>query len=92
MIALIALGILVIAVTVVVLAVWISRRREKVGKSTAYYRTFFIMGIAWVPFSIVLMVGSFIFQIPFYIHLPLLILGLICLIIGLANRDKWRGK
>ena len=92
MIAVIALIILAIAVVVGILAVWISRRREKEGKSTVNYRTFFVMGIACVPFSIVLMVVSFIFQIPFYIHLPLFALGLIYLIIGLVNRDKWKKK
>ena len=92
MIAVIALVILAIAVVIGILAVWISRRREKEGKPIVKYRAFFVMGIAWVPFSIVLMVVSFIFQIPFYIHLPLFALGLIYLIIGWANRDKWKKK
>ena len=92
MIAVIALVILAIAIVVGILAVWISRRREKEGKPIVNYRAFFVMGIAWVPFSIVLMVVSFIFQIPVYIHLPLFALGLIYLIIGLANRDKWKRK
>lgn len=92
MIGVIALVILVMAVLFGVLVVWISRRREKESKPTVNYRAFFIMGIAWIPFSVILMVGSFIFQIPFYIHLPLFTLGLIYLIIGLANRDKWDKK
>jgi uncharacterized Tic20 family protein len=90
MIVVIALVILTIAIVVGILAIWTSRRGEKEGKPVVNYRTFFILGIALVPFSIVLMVVSFIFQIPFYIHLPLFALGIIYSIIGLVNRDKWK--
>ncbi len=90
MIAVIALVILAIAIMVGILAVWLSRRRGREGKPIVNYRAFFVMGVALVPFSIVLMVVSFIFQIPFYIHLPLFALGLTYLIIGCANRDKWK--
>ncbi len=61
-----------------------------VWKKEKAYRIFFKTGIIVVIASIVLMVVSFIFQIPFYIHLPLFALGLIYLIIGLTNRNKWR--
>jgi uncharacterized Tic20 family protein len=90
MIVVIALVILTIAIVVGILAIWTSRRGGKEGKPVVNYRTFFILGIALVPFSIVLMVVSFIFQIPFYIHLPLFALGIIYSIIGLVNRDKWK--
>jgi hypothetical protein len=90
MIAVIALVILAIAVVVGTLAVWMSWKRKKEGKPIETYRTFFVIGAIWVPISIVLMIVSFIFQIPFYIHLPLFVLGLIYLIFGLNNRDKWQ--
>ncbi len=90
MVAVIALIILAIAVATGILAVVMIRKRKKEGKPQAEYRTFFILGVTWVPFSIVLMVVSFIFQIPFYIGFPFFIIGLVYLIIGLKNRDKWQ--
>ncbi|MFC1951980.1 hypothetical protein ACFLYI_02925, partial [Chloroflexota bacterium] len=63
---------------------------RKEGKPQVDYRTFFILGTIWVPFSIVLMVVSFILQIPFYIGFPFFVVGLIYLILGLQNRDKWK--
>lgn len=90
MIAVIALIILAIAVVTGILAVLMVRKRKKEGKPQADYRIFFLLGITWLPFSIILMIVSFILQIPFYIGFPLLALGLIYLIIGLANRDKWK--
>ncbi len=90
MVAVIALIILAIAVVTGILAVLLARKRKKEGKPQLNYRTFFILGVTWVPFSIVLMVVSFIFQIPFYIGFPFFILGLVYLIIGLRNRDKWK--
>ena len=90
MIAVIALIILAIAVVTGILAVLMVRKRRNEGKPQANYRIFFLLGITWLPFSIILMIVSFILQIPFYIGFPLLALGLIYLIIGLANRDKWK--
>ena len=90
MVAVIALIILAIAVVTGILAVVMVRKRKKEGKPQADYRIFFLLGITWLPFSIILMIVSFILQIPFYIGFPLLALGLIYLIIGLANRDKWK--
>ena len=90
MVAVIALIILAIAVITGILAVVMVRKRRTEGKPQINYRTFFILGITWVPFSIILMIVSFIFQAPFYIGIPLFALGLIYLIIGLANRDKWQ--
>ncbi len=90
MVAVIALIILAIAVVTGILAALMVRKRKKEGKPQADYRTFFIIGVIWVPFSIVLMVVSFILQISFYMGFPLLVLGLVYLIIGLKNRDKWK--
>ena len=90
MVTVIALIILAIAVVTGIIAVLMVRKRKKEGKPQAEYRTFFILGVTWLPFSIVFMVVSFIFQIPFYIGFPFFIIGLVYLIIGLKNRDKWK--
>ncbi len=90
MVAVIALIILAIAVVTGILAALMVRKRKKEGKPQTDYRTFFILGTTWVPFSIILIIVSFILQIPFYIGFPLFALGLIYLIIGLKYRDKWK--
>jgi hypothetical protein len=53
----------------------------KKGKVKPNYRLFFITGTTWVPLGIV-----------FYIttrNIGLLIMGVIFLIIGIINKDKW---
>jgi len=88
MVAVIALIILAIAVVTGIIALFIVRKRKREEKPQADYRTFFILGVIWVPFGIVLVIVSFILQIPFYIGFPLFALGLIYLILGLKYRDK----
>ncbi len=90
MIAVIALVILAVAVVTGILAVLIVRKKKGEGKQIVNYRTFFILGIIWVPFSIVLMFVSFMLQIPFYIGFPLFVVGLVYLILGLVNRATWK--
>ena len=90
MVAMIALIVLAIASITGILAVLMLRKRKKAGNPQINYRTFFILGVICVPFSITLMVVSFIFQIPFYIGFPFFIIGLVYLILGLNNRDKWQ--
>ena len=92
MVAVIALIILALAVVTGILAVLMVRKKKKEGKPHADYRIFFLLGITWVPFSIILMIVSFILQIPFYIGFPLFTVGIIYLVIGLVNREKWSKK
>jgi amino acid transporter len=86
-IALIILAITVLTGIIAALVVW---KRRKEGKHQADCGTFFIIGIIWVPLSIIFMMVSFFLQIPFYIGFPLFALGLIYLIIGWKNRYKWK--
>lgn len=91
MVGVIVTVILAIAIITGIFAAFIIWKNKKEGKSPeTNYRAFFIIGIAWVPFSIILMIVAFILQIPFYIGLPLFALGLVYLIVGLKNRDKWK--
>jgi hypothetical protein len=53
------------------------------------YRTLYNFGKYIVLFGIIITVVFFVLQIPFYAGLPILALGLLYLIIGLANRRKW---
>ncbi|MFC1871357.1 hypothetical protein ACFLYF_03030 [Chloroflexota bacterium] len=86
-IMIIIFAILVITGILLVLKVWRDKRDGKLKEPN--YRTFFIMGVIWTPIGIISTVVYFLLQIPFYIALPLLAMGLIYLVIGLTNRDKW---
>ena len=88
MINVIAAVITAVAVATGILAIFMVQKKGKGEKTIVNYRAFLMMGIIWVPFSIVLMVVSFILQIPFYTGFPLLALGLVYLIIGLKNRNR----
>ena len=81
---------LVIGIVVTLLMVMVLRKRKKERKTgETDYRAFFIMGVAFLPTGLAMMIVYFFAEIPFEIGLPLFALGLIYLIIGLANRDKW---
>ena len=80
------LAIAIIPGIIVALMVW---KRKRDGKSTERsYRAFYIMGVICVPLSVALMVLYFIMQIPFFVGIPFLALGLTYLMIGLVNRYK----
>ena len=88
MVIVIAAVILAIAILQGIIVALMVRRKKKQGKlEKTNYRAFFIMGIIWVPLSIVLGVISFKLQIPFYVAFPLFTTGFIYLLIGLKNRN-----
>jgi len=82
---------LLIGIVVTLLMVLVLRKRKRERKTgETDYRAFFIMGVAFLPTGFAMMMVYFFAEIPFEIGLPLVALGLIYLVIGLANRDKWR--
>jgi len=82
---------LVIGIVVTLLLLVVLRKRKKAGKTgETDYKAFFIVGIAFLPTGIVMVIMYFLAEIPFEIGLPLVALGLIYLVMGLANRDKWK--
>jgi LPXTG-motif cell wall-anchored protein len=83
---LLGIGIVVTLLLVVILR---KRKRERKTGETDYW-AFFIMGVAFLSTGFALMMVYFLAETPFEIGLPLFALGLICLIVGLVNRDKWK--
>ena len=82
---------LLIGIVVTLLLVVILRKRKREGKAgETDYRAFFIMGIAFLPTGFAMMIVYFLADIPFEVGLPLFALGVIYLIVGLVNRDKWK--
>jgi predicted membrane channel-forming protein YqfA (hemolysin III family) len=82
---------LLIGTVVTLLMVVILRKRKKERKTGEIdYRTFLIMGIAFLPTGFVMIIVYLMTELSFEIGLPLFALGLVCLIVGLVNRDKWK--
>lgn len=81
----ILLGIGMITTILGVLVAW-KKRKEWKSKETDY-RAFFIMGISFLPLGIVMTI-----TIGNPGMLGLTALGIIYMIMGLANRDKWKKK
>lgn len=88
MVIVIAAIILAIAILQGIIVALMVRRKKKQGKlEGTNYRAFFILGIIWLPLSIILGAISFKLQIPFYIAFPFFATGFVYLIIGLKNRN-----
>ena len=81
---------LIVGILVALLLVLVLRKRKRAGKAGGTdYKAFFIMGLAFLPTGLAMMVVYFFTDIPFEVGLPLFALGLIYLVLGLVNRDKW---
>ena len=82
---------MVLAVVAVVIAV---RRRQK-GRGKRQgpdYNGFFIMGIVWFPLGLLWTIAFVALNLPPIIPMPFAAIGLVYLILGLTNRDKWNEK
>ena len=56
------------------------------------HRALFFMGVVMVvagTAEVLMFLGS---DISYVVALPLLVIGLVFVVIGLANRDKWQGR
>ena len=92
MVIVIAGVILAIALLQGIIVALIVRRKKKERKlEETNYRAFFILGIIWMPLSIILGVISFKSQIPFYIAFPLFTTGFVYLLIGLKKSKLMGG-
>ena len=72
----IVIGLIVIGLVIVLYSQF---KKEKIKPN---YRLFFILGMTWVPLGVVFYKTTR--------NIGFLIMGVIFLIIGLINKDKWR--
>jgi hypothetical protein len=80
-IAISAVTIILIGLAVLILIV---KRQKLEEKKPVDYRSFFILGICWMPLGIV-----FWLVMDLAFGIPLFVMGGAFLTIGLVNRDKW---
>jgi len=85
---LLTLGIGIAVLLVGVLVALNVRKNQKSGKKREVnYQAFFIMGISFTPLGTTMMIVT---ENPGMLGLT--VMGIIYMIIGLANRDKWEKK
>ena len=82
---LISIVILILAILVGVILVFVTLKKRKIGKSAEpNYQVFFFIGISFIGSGIALTAAIS----PGFIGI--MALGVLYMIIGLANRDKWK--
>ena len=81
-------AVLVLIGVALVLVVWRGRRDGTPKEPN--YRVFFAMGLVMLPAGVALMIAYSSSGTPFVVGLPIFAMGLVYLVIGLANRDKWK--
>ena len=79
------IGVIVAIIGVIVFYTLQKKQKEGTAKETDY-RAFFILGISFLPMGILFAISV---NIGF---IGITVLGLIYLMIGLKNRDKWNKK
>ena len=81
---------LILGILVTLFLVLVLRKRKRSGKAGGTdYKAFFMLGVVFLPTGLAMMLVYFFTEIPFEVGLPLFALGLIYLVLGLVNRDKW---
>jgi uncharacterized membrane protein YhdT len=89
-IAWIGIAVAILALVVGALAVWMlkKRRKEEIQRETNW-RTFFITGAIMTPIGLIFLLLSIIRDYSLFSFLPILLIGVVYLMIGLVNEDKW---
>ena len=78
------ISIVIAVVLIVFLAIFIWKMKKDGWKRTIDYKTYFIMGVIWLPFG---MTMALIFENP--VGMVFAAMGAVFLAIGLKNKDKW---
>ena len=68
--------------------------RKKAGETAAQpnHRALFIMGVVMLVAGTAELLIFLRSDVSYVVALPLLVIGLVFVVIGLANRNKWQGK
>jgi len=91
MVAIIAIVIGVLAAIAGAVVVLVVRRRSQAGQTAqTNFRVFFVTGLVMLALGIINAALYFAMQIPFYIGLPMVIIGGVYAVIGWAHRSTWR--
>ena len=68
------------------------RKKTGGGAQQPNYRAFFFMGMVMLIAGTAELLVFLRSDVSFVVALPLLVIGLVFVVIGLANRDKWQGR
>ena len=87
-IAMMILGVMLVIGAILAVLALIKSKEDKSGEPN--YRVFYKTGLILLPIGTIWIGASFILDISFVVGIPFLGVAVTYLIIGLANRDKWR--
>ena len=91
MLAPVAWIILAIVAILAIVTVFVVVKRRKEGRlEETNYRVFFVTGAAMTPIGLIFLAVSYFRDYSFFTAFPILVIGVVYLAIGLANRDKWK--
>jgi hypothetical protein len=80
------IAILIIIGIVIIFVFWKKKKEGKIDREIDY-KTFFSIGIIWLPVGVVFMI-----TVNPAIGIALMAIGISYIAIGLANKDKWKNK
>ena len=79
--------IIILVGLILVLIIW--KRKKEGTLKEPNYRAFYITGLIMLPIGAIFMITYLLLDILFITAMPFLTLGVVYLVIGLQNRDKW---
>ena len=88
LISAVILIIAVVLVAVLTFVMWKKRNTEE--NREIDYQAFFIMGLAFFPMGLIFTILSFTSDFPSGVGIPFLAMGIIYIVLGLSNQDKWK--
>jgi predicted membrane channel-forming protein YqfA (hemolysin III family) len=84
-------ALLAIVLTLGLLAILVNLKKKAGGKAEQpNHRAFFFMGIVMLIAGTAEVLVFLRSDVSYVVALPLLVIGLVFVVVGLANRDKWR--
>ncbi|MFX0068035.1 MAG: hypothetical protein ACFE7S_04125 [Candidatus Hodarchaeota archaeon] len=84
-------AIMVILISVgLILAIVLLKKKIEGKTAEPDYHTFFLMGIVFVSVGIVFTLMTLLLDMSLIVGIPLFAMGIIYLVYGWENRDKWK--
>ncbi|MDM8000739.1 MAG: hypothetical protein QUS33_12330, partial [Dehalococcoidia bacterium] len=65
------------------------KKRTGAGASQPNHRAFFLMGVVMLTVGTAEMLIFLRTEVSYVVALPLIAIGMVFIVVGLANRDKW---
>jgi uncharacterized membrane protein len=87
-------ALLAVVLTLGLLTILVNLKKNEAGSRTGQpdHRAFFFMGVVMLAVGTAELLVFLRSDVSYVVALPLLVIGLVFVVVGLANRDKWQGR